>query len=409
MTHRIFICIFLFSLLSTVVTAQSIEELTTEALENNPGVKASYARFEAEMQTIAQASALPDPTFSFGYFISPVETRVGPQRMKFSLAQMFPWFGTLQAKSDVRTHLAEAAYQEFLDQQHLLELTVRITYYDLWEIHERIDLLEDNLVLLKSRKELALSGFSVGRNSMADVIRTDIMIEQSETAIRLLQDKIAPLEFQMNAALNRSQQDSIRIIDRFDSSSLDLPQVADSGLFNNGNLQAVRSRIKAAEAAEVLATRQGRPSFGLGLDYVLVDDRPIQGLDDNGKDVIMPMVSMSLPIFRKKYKAQTQEAVLRKEAMEFSEQNMVNELESKLELKKYAVESSVENIELYTEQVTNAKQVRDLLISDYSNSGAGYDEVLAIEDQLLDYQKKTIKVIRDGLIARAEFLYIIAQ
>ncbi|NNC82181.1 MAG: TolC family protein [Flavobacteriales bacterium] len=392
-----------------MVTAQSINELTTEALENNPGVKASYARFEAEMQTIAQANALPDPTFSFGYFISPVETRVGPQRMKFSLAQMFPWFGTLQAKSDMRTHLAEAAYQEFLDQQQLLELTVRKTYYDLWEIHERVDFIEENLILLISRRELALSGFSVGKNSMADVIRTDIMIEESVTKIRLLQDKIIPLEFQMNAVLNRSQQDSIRIIDRFDSSSLDLPQVADTSLFQNRNIQAVRSRIKAAEAAEELATRQGRPSFGLGLDYVLVDERTVQGLDDNGQDVIMPMVSMSLPIFRKKYKALTQEALLRKEAMEFSEQNMVNEFRSKLELKKYAVESSAENAELYREQVTKAEQVRDLLISDYSNSGAGYDEVLAIEKQLLDYQIKTIKVIREGLIARAEFLYIIAQ
>jgi outer membrane protein TolC len=409
MTHRIFISIALFCLLSTLIQAQTVEELTTEALEHNPGLKASYARFEAEMQTIAQANALPDPSFSFGYFISPVETRVGPQRMKFSLAQMFPWFGTLQAKSDLRTYLAEAAYQEFLDQQHLLELKVRTYYYSLWEIHERIALLEENLVLLKSRKELALSGFSVGKSSMADVIRTDIMIEDSATEISLLQDKIVPLEFQINSLLNRTEYSSISINDQFDRTSVELPVLSDTTLFQNGNIEAIRARIKAAEAAEDLSARQGRPSFGIGLDYVLVDDRPIQGLEDNGKDVIMPMVSMSLPIFRKKYKAQTREAVLRKEAMVFSEQNLINELESKLELKRYAVESSVENSSLYEEQTAKGVQVRDLLISDYSNSGAGFDEVLAIEKLLLDFQIRTVKVITEGLIARAEFLYIISQ
>ena len=409
MTHRILISIGLFCLLSTIVRAQTVEELTKEALENNPGVKASYARFEAEMQTIAQANALPDPTFSFGYFISPVETRVGPQRMKFSLAQMFPWFGTLQAKSDMRSYLAEAAYQEFLDQQQLLELKVRTSYYSLWELHERIALLEANLVLLKSRKELALSGFSVGKSSMADVIRTDIMIEESATNIRLLQDKIAPLEFQMNSLLNRTDQSSISISGNFNRASMELPARSDTSLFQNVNIQAVRARIKAAEAAEELSARQGRPSFGIGLDYVLVDDRPIQGLEDNGKDVIMPMVSMSLPIFRKKYKAQTQEAILRKEALEFSEQNLINELESKLELKRYAVESSMVNASLYKYQIAKGEQVRDLLISDYGNNGTGFDEMLAIEKQLLDYQIRTVKVITEGLIGRAEFLYIISQ
>merc|ERR1711974_383443 len=48
------------------------------------------------MQKVAQVNNLPDPTFSFGYFISPVETRVGPQRAKVGLTQMFPWFGTLK-------------------------------------------------------------------------------------------------------------------------------------------------------------------------------------------------------------------------------------------------------------------------------------------------------------------------
>ena len=113
-----------FLLISSGVLAQSLDSLQALAYENNPGLKASYKEFESTLTRVDQASALADPTLSFGYFISPVETRVGPQRAKLSLTQMFPWFGTLKASDDVATYQAEASYQRFLDQKAKLGLQV---------------------------------------------------------------------------------------------------------------------------------------------------------------------------------------------------------------------------------------------------------------------------------------------
>ena len=42
--------------------------------------------------------------------------------------------------------------------------------------------------------------------------------------------------------------------------------------------------------------------IGFGLDYIPVEKRPNMDFADNGKDIFMPMVSLSLPIFNKKYK-----------------------------------------------------------------------------------------------------------
>ena len=36
--------------------------------------------------------------------------------------------------------------------------------------------------------------------------------------------------------------------------------------------------------------------MGIGIDYVVVDERTDMDLTDNGRDVIMPMFSVSLPI-----------------------------------------------------------------------------------------------------------------
>ena len=43
--------------------------------------------------------------------------------------------------------------------------------------------------------------------------------------------------------------------------------------------------------------------LGFGLDYIYVEKRPDMNFSDNGKDIIMPMVSLSIPVFNKKYKS----------------------------------------------------------------------------------------------------------
>ena len=48
--------------------------------------------------------SLPDPTFTVSAFGRMIETRVGTQEARFSVMQMFPWFGTLEAKENIRNN-----------------------------------------------------------------------------------------------------------------------------------------------------------------------------------------------------------------------------------------------------------------------------------------------------------------
>ena len=80
--------------------AQTLDDYFKIASENNPELQKKYKDFEMAMKKIPQVSSLPDPNLSIGVFISPVETRVGPQIAKVSLSQMFPWFGTLKANEN---------------------------------------------------------------------------------------------------------------------------------------------------------------------------------------------------------------------------------------------------------------------------------------------------------------------
>ena len=90
-----------------------LDDYLVTAAENNPGLKATFNEYMAALEKVPQAGSLPDPTLAFGFFIRPVETRLGPQQARISATQMFPWFGTLNAKEDVVTEMAKAKYEMF--------------------------------------------------------------------------------------------------------------------------------------------------------------------------------------------------------------------------------------------------------------------------------------------------------
>ena len=69
-----------------------LEALVEEALDRNPRVRESLARYRAALQRIPQVSALPDPVLATTQYVRTPETRVGPQTTMLSVSQRLPWF-----------------------------------------------------------------------------------------------------------------------------------------------------------------------------------------------------------------------------------------------------------------------------------------------------------------------------
>ena len=93
---------YIFLLISISSYGQGkLDEYLQTAAQNNPGLKVKFNEYMAALERVPQAGALPDPTVAFGYFVQPIETRLGPQQAKISAMQMFPWFGTLSAREIV--------------------------------------------------------------------------------------------------------------------------------------------------------------------------------------------------------------------------------------------------------------------------------------------------------------------
>ena len=87
---------------------QTLQDYLRYASLNNAELKAKFHQWKAAIEQIPQAKSLPDPKFTYGYFIEEVETRVGPQRQKFEIMQTFPWFGVIEARGDQAAAKAKA-------------------------------------------------------------------------------------------------------------------------------------------------------------------------------------------------------------------------------------------------------------------------------------------------------------
>jgi len=399
------ICIILWAA-NISAFAQSITEYQQIAAENNPALKAEYKTYEAAMQKVTQQGSLADPTLSFGYFLSPIETRVGPQQATLSLTQMFPWFGTLKASKKAAAFNAESAYQRFLDAKNRLYYDVANAYYPLYELARLKEIEQENLKILSTFKQIAIIKYENAEGALADVLRVKLMINKSQTDLSILAQKQKPLRIAFNKLLNRDDTIEVLVPDTiFIKSQLLEPTISK----DNPLIEALDLKVKASEEQVLLAKKQGLPKIGLGLNYVVVNERTDMVPANNGRDAIMPMLTLGLPINRKKYNAATKEAELRKEGFELLKESQLNQLQAGYERTLFEQEQQAALINLYGKQIKEINSIVKLLLSAYSNDKAEIEEILSLQQQLLDYRKLRISATARLQVLLAERTYLTAS
>ena len=118
---------------------------------------------------------------------------------------------------------------------------------------------------------------------------------------------------------------------------------------------------------------------------------------------------MSLPLFRKKYKAAEREALLLSESYQAEKENVSNILQGSFHRFKAEMEIQLDLIDSYDRQIKTSKQTLDLLYSAYANSGDNFEEVLRLQQQLLEYQKTKVKASVAYYVAEAQINYLTAK
>ena len=389
--------------------SQTLQYYLVIAAQNNPEIKAAYSEFEAAMQKSPQVSSLPDPSLTMSTFGRMIETRIGAQEARFSFMQMFPWFGTLSTKENAANLMAEASFQKYVDTKNEVFLNVKKMYAEIYELNQMIQLEEKNLQILDTYRELSLSKFKSGKGAMVDVVRIDIKRSESSTNIQLLKDQNQPLQIGFNSMLNRDINEFINIPD-FLPVDENLTSINRDSLFaTNPKLLRLEKQKASFEAEQIIAKKEGYPMIGLGVDYSIISKRDVPDLEMNGQDAIMPMVTLTLPIFRKKYKAAQKEAELMVQATTYEKQAVENNLQASYSMANYNLLKAKRLKDLYKNQLESTNQAIKLLLAAYSNSGTDFEEILSMNQDLLMLETATVTANKNEFTAQSQIDYLLSK
>ena len=373
------------------------------AAKNNPELKAAFDRYRAALEKIPQVRSLPDPQLMFGYFIRPVETKTGPQEFKISLSQMFPWFGTLKAAGQSQTFRAKAAYETFEQTKTKLFKNVRQVYYDLYLVEKQMALTEENLTILQRFQSLAQNKIAAGTASATDELRARMAVNKARNDLKKLQDRKTVLENTFRNLVHMDKPVSIDLPEQLDEQLLpDLSQLK-SQLTENHLIKRQNFLIDAYKKKQILARKAGLPKLSVGLDYINIG----QGMTNTGfNDAVMVRAGITVPIFRKKYKAMIKENRLLTQAGESTKQALIDDLDSRLQTAYARYEDALRRVDLYRQQKTLAKRSIEILQSEYMSGNKNFEEILRMQSRYIRYAVQYEKALSDlhKSIAEIQFL-----
>ncbi len=376
------------------VKAQELNTYVQEALKNSPLIQAYEFKHEIATEKIKEVNTLPDTQFSAGYFVSEPETRTGAQKAKIGVKQMLPWFGTITARENYVNALADVKYQDLVVEKRKLTLAVSKSYYDLFAIHEIQEVLKKNIGLLETYEKLALNAIEVGKASAVDVLRLQIRQNRLTQQKEILEQDYLAEQTNFNNLLNRSEASKVIIAEILVIPEVD-QEFSIESLKVHPELTKYDKLFESVEKSELLNKKEKAPKIGFGLDYIAVSERTDMDLIDNGKDIIMPMVSLSIPIFNKKYKSKTKQNSIKQQEIEAQKEYRFNMLETLLDK---AVKKRVSSKISHTTQLKNLKQAKSaevILMKNYETGKLNFNDILDIQELQLKFQTNQINAIKN--------------
>ena len=192
-----------------------LDALVSEALRNNPEVRAAQKRYEAARQRPVQQSSLPDPMISAGYSsvgsprpVAGLGTEV-MARAGVSISQEFPFPGKRKLAGEISSKDAEAEFQDY--QQAQLGVISRLdqAYHRLYHTYAMVRLLETTRDQLKTIVQITEVRYSVGKAAQQDIFKAQTQISILEARlVRVERDRLS-LEAEINTVLARPPSSSL--------------------------------------------------------------------------------------------------------------------------------------------------------------------------------------------------------
>lgn len=375
-------------LLTAVLNGQSLEDFVDLALNNHPQIKSGDLKVQVMQSRENQMVSYDDPVLSAGYNVVPNSM----EKFNISLMQNFSWFGTAKQQKLVAKLESTSEEYEFILLKRQIEVDVSSLYFQLQEMEQLIELQRENRDLYNHLETLATNNLSSTKGTMVDVIRAELAKENAILEIELLEQKRNSLKVSLNLLTGREPDMKIELIPvHFSGLKIE------SAVEQHPEISGVDAKIKGNEALKKAVQKESMPNLGIGIEYMRMEP---------DRNEFMPMLSVSVPIFRKKYNARMAETDLLKKSFEFEKEWTQNRLLRERNRVNTEISQAEAEMNLYDNQILKAAQAKELLINYYSSSGEDFQEIIRVQQEELNYKIQKIGAETRALQLAKEWEYL---
>lgn len=409
MKYKLIFIVFLVASLN--LNAQdSLDRYVEYGLKNNHLIKSKYASYEAAVKFSKSVTSLPDPELSMAYFLNPVETRLGSQRMRIALSQKIPWFGTIDKEVEVKEGLAKVKYEEFISELANVEWNIKSLYYEMYSIKKGIEQLQETEDLLQSLLKLTESKVEEGE-ALVEVLRLKMELNDIGYTRHELELRIQAKKIEFFQIVNwKKENDTLYLADTLARPEFNFSWSEDSLFSQNPDLVKIEEEILKLKSEKELIEKKGMPYISIGLEYISIEKRTDIAISNNGKDaLILPKIGISLPIYRKKYTSMGKSIEYEIKALGEKKNAELNNLKAKMAYSKMKFLDAQKRSNLFQEQYLLSKKALELSIQSYSSGGDDIKNLIEMEKLVLKYNFEKIKANSDMNTAVAYSLFLIGK
>lgn len=390
-----FLCIGLFACYGSAYATgidnkeDSLAVYIAEAIRNNPSLKSEYQAYQAQMANAKGAGVLSDPQLSVGVFPQAMHHVNGKQLATITIMQMFPWFGTLKAGREQMEYKAQEAFQKFREKSLSTAFDVEKQWYSILATQEKVKAVKRKRALLNDIKKVAIylyKNYTSGRGTkMSDQLRLDAEEERLKEQTESLETQLTLQKQQFNITLHRRPNVALSLPD-----SIPLRQMPTFNWTeieqNNPKLAQYSAIQKAFKSQEVQARAKGMPMIGVGLQYMVNGkvDMPMMP-NMNGKDMMMPMVSVTIPVYRKKITSAIHSAQLMERSAAYNYQSQLDALQSTYLSIEQRADDIKRKLKLYESEVSLLNRTLELMQKEYATGAASLTDILQTTRESIDY------------------------
>lgn len=374
-----------------------LSQLLDLAMRDNPEIKAARAAWTAATHRPSQASALPDPQFSFTHWLQSVETRVGPQENVFSLSQRIPFPGKLGLRGDMAKQASVAERMKYESVRRDVIFKVKSAYYSLYWVDRSLAVLQEYRDLLRDFVRAAEERYANGAGTQAEALQSQVELSSILERELGFESSRSGYVARINALIDKPADSILGRAVEVDTVRVEIP--ADSlirfGLSQRQELRAARAMVRKDELGRALASREYLPDFNVGGAYI-VNGKGSGSFPDAGKDAYSVTLGVNLPLWLGRRHAGVEEAEELLRSSEGRASDLSNAIAAEVKDLSSQLATGSKTLALYREGLlAQADASQKSALAAYTSGKASFLTLLDTERLELRFQLGYVKELAD--------------